>query len=201
MSFRAIRVGRRLQIAARLAELHFEPDVIPIRIDPGSAFGTTHPTTQLCLEAIERHIKPGTEMIDIGTGTGILSIAAAKLGADKVLAVDNELEAMQVARENVAANLVSNKVRVEHGSLDEILAGKYGISQAPIVVANILSNVIVDLFGRSLADAVTLRGMLILSGFLRAQTPDIRARLKSNGLAQLAQEQLEEWVCILAGRC
>ena len=178
-----------------------EPEVIPIRLDPGGAFGTgAHPTTELCLKVLERHLKPGTAVLDFGTGTGILAIAAAKLGAGPCLALDIDPEAVRVARANAALNGVAEKVRVEQGSLAEILAGRWGVSQSPFVVANILANVIVGFFEQGLARAVTPGGWLVLSGILRAQTPEIRARLQWDGLELLAQEQQEDWVCLIARR-
>jgi ribosomal protein L11 methyltransferase len=191
--------GRQLVIAPPQFDLPIEPRKVPICIDPGSAFGTTHPTTQLCLQAIERHLKPGATMIDLGTGTGILAIAAAKLGAESVVAVDNDADAVRVARENSAANGVAGKTRVQLGSLEQILNGDLGIMQASLVVANILANVIVAFFGQGLAQTVTPGGLLILSGILRAQTPEIRACLQWHGMELLAQERMEEWVCIIAG--
>ena len=177
-----------------------EPDVIPIRIDPGKAFGTTHPTTLLCLAAVARHLVPGQAVVDLGTGSGILAIAAAKLGAGPTLGVDIDSEAVRVARENVAANGVAERVRVEQGSLAEVLTGQFGLKEAPLVVANILAGVICDLFEQGLAQAVTPGGLLILSGLLHTQGPDIRARLQWHGLQQLAQEHIENWIAIIARR-
>jgi ribosomal protein L11 methyltransferase len=200
-NFQPMRIGHRLMVAPAWLEVPLAPEVISIRLDPGAAFGTgAHPTTQLCLRVLERHLKPGTSIIDLGTGTGILAIAAAKLGAGPSLALDVDPEAVRVARENAALNGVTGTVRVEQGSLAEVLAGHWGRSQAPFVVANIFANVIVDFFEQGLTRAVTPGGWLVLSGILRAQTPEIRARLQWDGLEQLAQEQREDWVCLIARR-
>jgi len=200
IAFQPLQLGKRLLIVPASHTAPLDPALIPIRINPGSAFGTTHPTTQLCLQAIERHLKPGAAMIDLGTGTGILSIAAAKLGAEKVLAVDIDAEAVRVARENIAANGVTDKVRVEEGSLENVLAADFGIAQAPVVVANILLNAIANFFEQGLTKAITPSGLLILSGILRTQAHEIRAQLQWHGLELLAQEQMEDWVCIMARR-
>lgn len=199
-AFQPFQLGKHLLIVPTSHDAPFDPNLIPIRINPGSAFGTTHPTTQLCLQAIERHLKPGAAMIDLGTGTGILSIAAARLGAEQILAVDIDAEAVRVARDNVEVNGVADKVRVEHGSLKNIIAGEFGITRAPVVVANILLNVIANFFELGLTKAMTPNGLLILSGILRTQVHEIRARLQWRGLEQLAQERMEDWVCLIARR-
>ena len=176
-----------------------DPNLITIQIDAGGAFGSgTHPTTQLCLQALERHLVPGASLLDLGTGTGILSIAAAKLGAGPILALDIDPEAVRVARKNVALNQVADKIRVEEGSLVQVLSGEFEFSQTPLVVANILAGVIADFFEQGLTRVLTPGGWLILSGVLLTQTPEIRARLQWHGLKQLAQEQLDDWVCIIA---
>lgn len=139
-------------------------------------------------------------MIDLGAGTGILSIAAARLGASSILALDTAPEAVQVARTNMQTNNVAELVRVEEGSLTELLAGQWGMAAASLLVVNILAKVIVNLFAQGLVQAVTPGGLLILSGLLQSQTPDIRACLQWHGLEQLAQEQKDGWVCIIAQR-
>lgn len=199
--FQPRRIGRRLMVVPAWLNPPLEPGVLPIRLDPGGAFGDgLHPTTQLCLRALERHLKPGTPMFDLGTGTGILAIAAARLDAGPILAVDTDLEAVRVAHLNAEANGLSGQIRVEAGSLAETLSGQWGPTQAPLVVANILTHVLLDFFEHDFVQAVTPGGLLILSGILITQTPDIRARLQWHALKQLAQEQLDDWVCIIAQR-
>lgn len=198
-------IGHRLLVIPATLQLDPAPDQILLRIDPGGAFGDgAHPTTQLCLAAIQRHLpkmgQAGRGMIDLGAGTGILSIAAAKLGAGPILAVDIDAESVTVARANAALNQVGAHLRVEQGSLADVLAGRFGLTQAPLVVANILAHVLVDFFAQGLAEAVTPGGVLILSGILRTQGPEIRARLGWHGLTLVAEERREEWICVLARR-
>ena len=195
-------IGRRFLVTpADVPAPASAPEQIVLRIDPGAAFGDgAHPTTHLCLAAVERHLQPGAPLIDLGAGTGILSIGAAKLGARPILAVDIDGEAVRVARANVALNQVEANVRVEQGSLAEVLAGRYGLAQAPLVVANILAHVLVDFFAQGLAETVTPGGLLILSGILRTQGPEIRARLGWHGLTLVAEERREEWICMIARR-
>lgn len=194
-----LRVGRRWVVMPPQLDLAIEPPLIPLRIDPGSAFGTgRHPTTRLCLMAIERHLTPGAVTMDLGTGTGILAIAAAKIGAGRVLAVDTDAEAVRVARQNVAANSVGEIVRVETGSLPQVRAGQWDIARADLVVANILAHVLVAFFEQNLVQAVTPQGLLVVSGILHSQTPEIRARLPWHGLELVAEERSQEWSCVIA---
>jgi ribosomal protein L11 methyltransferase len=200
-NFQPIHIGRRLMIIPAWLHPPLEPADIAIRLDPGMAFGTgTHPTTQLCLQAIERHLAPGEPMLDLGTGSGILAIAAARLGASAVLALDVDDEAVRVAGENVAANGVGGQVRVAAGSLGEVLAGDYGSEWqgAPLVVANILARVIVKLLGQGLARTVAPGGLLVVSGILDSQAFEVIAALKTAGMHIAAQEHIEEWVALIA---
>jgi ribosomal protein L11 methyltransferase len=198
---RPLRIGRRLWVGPCGTEPPAEPGLVPIWLEPGPAFGTgSHPTTQLCLRALEQHLKPGAGLLDLGAGSGILSIAAARLGAGAVLALDTDPEAVRVARGNILHNQVGDRVQVEQGSLAGALARRWGQGRASWVVTNILAHVIVEFFGQGMAGVLSAEGWLILSGILRSQTPAIHACLAASGLELLAQEQQEEWVCIIARR-
>jgi ribosomal protein L11 methyltransferase len=197
-NFKPIRIGRRLIVVPAWLDPPLGPDDVPIRLDPGMAFGTgTHPTTQLCLAAVERHLRPGQPVIDLGTGSGILAIAGAKLGASRVLAYDIDPEAVRVAGENVPANGVADRVQVALGSLAELRAAG---AQAPLVLANILARVLVNLFDEGLAELVTPGGLMVLSGILESQAFEVRAALQTHGLTLAAQERLEDWVALVARR-
>ena len=196
----AYRIGHRLLVAPSGLDVAPDAGQVVLRIDAGAAFGDgAHPTTQLCLAALARHTQPGA-LIDLGTGTGVLAIAAAKLGAAPILAVEIDAAAVAVARANVANNQVTSSVQVEAGSLADVVAGRFGLTHAPLVVANILAHVLVDFFAQGLAETVTPGGLLILSGILRAQGPDIRARLGWHGLTQVAEAHRDDWLCVIAQR-
>lgn len=195
-SFRPIRIGRRLLIVPAWLEHEARPGDIVVKLDPGMAFGTgTHPTTQLCLAAIERHLPAGQPVIDLGTGSGILAIAAVKLGAPMVWAYDIDEEAVRAAAENAHENGVGDALKVARGSLAELRALH---AQAPFVLANILARVLVDLFDQGLADLVAPGGLIVLSGILDTQAYQVRAALAQAGLTFVAQEAIEDWVAILA---
>lgn len=197
-NFKPIRIGRRLIVVPAWIDQPLEAGDVPIILDPGMAFGTgTHPTTQLCLAAVERHLQPGQAVIDLGTGSGILAIAAAKLGSGPVSAYDIDGEAVRVAGENAAVNGVAGQLHIARGSLAELRAAG---QQAPLVLANILARVLVDLFDQGLADLVAPGGLIVLSGILDTQAFEVRGALQRYGLTLAAQEQIEDWVAIIARR-
>lgn len=199
--YQPVRVGRRLMVIPAWLNPPLAPDDVPLRMDPGMAFGTgTHPTTQLCLAALEAYLHPGQTMLDLGTGSGILSIAAAKLLAGPIVALDIDDDAVRVARENCAANGVTDQIRVEKGSLTEVLAGQFGAVEFPLVVANILPLVLVRLFEQGLARCVAPGGIIILSGILEEQGALVREAAEKQGLQFVAQEQCETWVAQVARR-
>ncbi len=172
-----------------------ESDRSTILIDPGQAFGTgAHPTTRLCLIALEEHLLPGDVVFDLGCGSGILSITAARLGAARVRALDIDPLAVSSANENVSRNGVESIVRVEDGSLGELLAGCEQESVcADILLANILASVLEDLLKSGLADAVKPDGKLILSGVLNTQTQDLAQCAEEVGLRLLQVIKEADW--------
>ncbi len=195
-NYRPIRIGKRLLVVPAWLEQEARPDDVVVKLDPGMAFGTgTHPTTQLCLMAIERHLRADQEVIDLGTGSGILAIAAAKLGAKHVWAYDIDDESIRAAVENAEVNQVAGNLSIARGSLAELVAAR---AQAPLVLANILAHVLVDLFEKGLAELVAPGGMIVLSGVLDTQAYLVIAALKTAGLEFMAQEHIEDWVAIIA---
>jgi ribosomal protein L11 methyltransferase len=166
-----------------------------IQIDPGMAFGTgTHETTRLCLELIERYWRGGS-LLDVGTGTGILAIAAALLQPDAhIIAIDVDPVAVEVARENIAINRVTNQVSV----LEE-QSGNLGGQIFEVVVANLTAEVIVDLMGE-LANCVKPDGWMILSGILNELGDDVERSAAEAGLEITERQEAGEWTAVVARR-
>jgi len=169
-------------------------DVV-IQLDPGMAFGTgLHPTTQMCLVVLEVSMRPRAHVLDMGTGSGILAIAAAKLGAERVLAVDNDPVAAKTARDNVVTNGVSGIVEVARGSLREVSESH------DLVVVNILAKIIVEMLQEGLATRVRSGGRLIAAGIIINQEPEVVEAMEQQGLALVRRIQREDWVCLVAER-
>lgn len=197
-NYHPIRLGRRILIRPLWVEVETTPDDVVIALDPGMAFGTgTHPTTQLCLEAVEDHVLPGMRVLDLGTGSGILAIAAAKLGAADVLAVDIDSVAVEVGIENVAQNGVSDRITVQEGSLDSVL---HSARRFDILLANILARVIIAMCDQPLADVIRPGGVGIFSGIILDQADDVEAALRRTGLQPVNRRQQGDWVVIEARR-
>ncbi len=208
--YKPILIGQRLLILPAWLESP-EPKRIPIKIDPGMAFGTgTHPTTQLCLELMEASFEERRKKkedgqdsflfplscIDVGCGSGILSIAAIKLGAMKVLGVDIDIESVKNSRENADTNGVGEELLLGQGSVTEVLSGSFQFRSAPLVVANILGPILIRLFDAGLADLVEPNGEIILSGILDHQAESVIAAGQAKGLKRNDQRQIGDWVAI-----
>ncbi len=195
--YRPIPIGQRLIILPAWIEEH-DPARVAVKIDPSMAFGTgTHPSTQLCLEMIEKHLLPGQTVIDVGCGSGILSIAALKLGASRALGVDIDSASVRSTRENATANQVLDSIEVGLGSVTEVIAGQFSIRQAPFVLANILAPVIIRLFDAGLADLVTPGGKLVLAGILADQAQSVRDFAEAHGLHYQETRTQADWVSLL----
>lgn len=196
--YKPILVGERLLILPAWLESP-DPKRLPIKIDPGMAFGTgTHPTTQLCLELMEistRH-SPLSTVIDVGCGSGILSIAALKLGATSVLGVDIDIESVRNSRENADVNEVGEELLLGQGSVTEVLSGQFAFKSAPLVVANILAPVLIRLFDAGLADLIQPNGEIILSGILDHQAESVIEAGQAKGLKRGEIRQMKDWVAI-----
>ena len=192
--YHPILVGERLIILPAWARLETK-DRIPIRIDPSMAFGTgTHPTTQLSMRLLEKYVKPGQPLMDIGCGSGILSITAIKLGAIHSLAVDVSPASVTGTVENAERNQVLDAIEVGRGSVKEIVAGEYSMKQSPSLVANILTPVLIRLFDAGMADLVTPGGMVLLSGILESRLDEILTKTTEVGLELVEQIAMKDWV-------
>ncbi|HYO62338.1 MAG TPA: 50S ribosomal protein L11 methyltransferase [Pyrinomonadaceae bacterium] len=187
-NWRPVEVGRRIVVAPPWAEVGERPGRVVVRIEPGMAFGTgTHETTRLCLAAVERHFK-GDSFLDVGTGTGVLAIAAAKLreGA-RVEACDTDESAVEIARENARLNGVGGRIAFRVGTVEETTAS------ASCVCANLTADVILPALP---ALAASSCGLLILSGILREQAPEVLARLRALGLLRFETTADGEWTAV-----
>ncbi|MGE0883468.1 MAG: 50S ribosomal protein L11 methyltransferase [Blastocatellales bacterium] len=183
-------IGQRLMICPswKLDQVA-ETDRIIIQIDPGMAFGTgTHETTRGCLEMLEKHWQGGS-LLDVGTGTGILAIAAIKLHPDaRVTAFDIDPEAIEVARENAAINRVADDIEIEVNKLSS-----YAGQEFDLVVANLTADVIIPL-AADFPAAMKPQGVLIVSGILREQGEDVRSALTAQGFNLIEEKPDGEWV-------
>jgi len=196
--YTSIPVGERLMIAPAWEQPSESEDRAVIHINPAMAFGTgTHPTTQLCLRLMERYLTPGDAVMDIGCGSGILSIAALKLDAVHALAVDISEEAIASTRENAQLNDLQPAIlEAGKGSVEEILTGRFTIQQAPLVMVNILAPVIRRFFELGLTHLVSPGGKLLLSGILEYQVEDVLAAAGEWGCAEMERLSQEDWVAL-----
>jgi ribosomal protein L11 methyltransferase len=193
--YAVLQIGQRTVIVPRWLEHEPEPGQIVITLDPGMAFGTgTHPTTRLCLEAMERYasgLSGAQRVLDMGTGSGVLSIAAAKIGAAFVDALDIDELAVDAARENVAENGVSGQVEVRLGSL-EAARGPYDV-----ILVNILAEVICALLKAGLAGHVRQGGTVIASGIIDEREAEVRAAFEQSGLLVVDRLAERDWVALV----
>jgi ribosomal protein L11 methyltransferase len=200
-SYRPIPVGDRLLI---------QPSWLPpakseraiLYIDPEQAFGTgTHPSTRLCLLALEQHLRPGDYAYDLGCGSGILAIAAARLGAARVRAYDIDILAVTAAQKNAERNGVEGAISIESGSLAELLqdCSRQG-EGGDILLANILAPVLETLIHEGLAQGVKPGGKIILSGILAEQAPDLCRSAEDAGLRLLQVLKETDWQALVLER-
>lgn len=163
-----------------------------VEMDPGMAFGTgTHETTRMCVKALEKYVKGEDTVFDIGTGSGILSIAAARLGAKHVVGVDLDPVAVDSAKKNVGYNNLSN-IEILYGDLMEVVKGK-----AEIVVANILAPIVMILCD-GVKEFINEGGFFIASGILNTQEEMIKEKMEAVGFKIEEVIADGEWVCIVA---
>jgi ribosomal protein L11 methyltransferase len=189
--WKSMRFGRRLWVCPSTASLPDDPAAVVVRLDPGLAFGTgSHPTTALCLQVLDSLDLEGRSVIDYGCGSGILSIAALKLGAARVTAVDIDPQALTATRENAARNDVGSHITVQDADAD--------LPRAFCVLANILLGPLIELAPR-LTAACENGGHLVLSGLLRTQAYAVKAAY-SSGFDNVEIAVQDEWCCIYARR-
>ena len=191
--YKPFNIGRKLFIKPIWEEVIEPEDRVIVEVDPGMAFGTgTHPTTCMCLRALEINIVGGEKILDLGTGSGILAVAAAKLGADSVLAVDCDSIAVTIARENAYSNGVEGIVTVREGELATVIAEGFDIVIANINKATLLP--LIELFPAYLQKA----GLLILSGIMVEHQGLFMRQLTGKGLKIKTVEIDAGWVAFTA---
>ena len=195
-NFGILRIGKRLVIKPTWLELDFtaSPDDIVIEIDPGIAFGTGyHPTTDTCLQAMEQHIAPGMTVLDLGTGSGILTIAAIKLGAGLVTALDIDSQAVTAARRNFKRLGINKQVRLGQGSVPHPTAPA---GDFDLAVANISARGVADRCPFILT-ALKPGALFIASGLLNTQKEEVAAVVEPLGFSLISEWPQEEWTTLL----
>lgn len=192
--FKPLRFGR-VVIKPSWEDFEAQQGDLIVEIDPGMAFGTgNHATTKLCLLVLQDYIRGGETFLDVGTGSGILAIAAAKLGAARIVGIDIDPVAVEAARNNVARSGMEDVLRIEEAGSPLAFEGT-----ADVVVANIIPNVIIAM-AEELNAKVAPGGVLITSGIIVERAEDVRSKLEALGLRTLEQREEGEWVVIVSRR-
>jgi ribosomal protein L11 methyltransferase len=194
--FKPIRIGRHFVVTPPWEDAHLKDNERALVIDPGMAFGTgTHPTTQLCLACLEDYVQPegAVRVADIGTGSGILAIAAKKLGAQYVLAIDTDPMAVRIAETNAKVNDVS----IDSRTLDSI--PDWHAQPFDMVVANILADTLIGL-AEQFAEAVKHGGIYIASGVIEGREDNVRLLTEAEGFQAIETRYQGEWVALVFRR-
>ncbi|MBA3008986.1 MAG: 50S ribosomal protein L11 methyltransferase [Proteobacteria bacterium] len=194
--FNVTRITDRIVIKPEWKDHEPAPNDIVIHLDPGMAFGTgTHPTTAMCIQMIEKFLIPGSDFLDVGTGSGILMVAAAKLGAGRLTGIDTDEVAIGISKKNLDKNQADPLVfTLSCATLDQTPQKTYDL-----IAANIIAQVIVDIMPE-LERRMAPKGMAILSGIIRERKPDIVAALQANALHIVHETNEGEWVALAVTR-
>ncbi len=186
-------IGNRVVVCPTWEEYQAGQDEVVIRLDPGMAFGTgNHPTTAACIKLLEKNLEPGSMVYDVGTGSGVLAIAAALLGAERVVAVDVDPLAVKIAGDNVAKNHLQDRVEVRQADL---MAGL--TEQADLVVANIVADVIMTLAPQAYG-LLRAGGMFITAGIIRHRLLEVQRVLLDEGFVLVDVLLSGEWAAMVA---
>ena len=192
--FHVLRIGRRIVVVPTWRQHDTKDSEVVISLDPGMAFGTGHhPTTRMCLELLEKYIRCGDAVLDVGSGSGILSIASARLGAVRVDGLEIDSKAVSVARSNLQANRVSLIARIFEGTLPH---SDVAVDNYDLVVANISAKVISEMAGH-LIKAAKPGGMLILSGVLADHAYEVAGTVEGAGAILLSSQTVEDWASLI----
>ena len=195
--FTLLKIGNRLVIKPSWIDYQAEHDEVVIELDPGMAFGTGyHPTTRMCLEALEGLAQPEMDVLDLGTGSGILAIAAAKLGVASILTLDVDPTAVTAARKNLKASGLAKVVRLARGTLPHNLApdGRFDLAMANI------SAKVIRAEAQYLWQSLKPGGMFIASGFIQDQQGEVEETLTNLGFSHLKTYHVEDWIALLLSK-
>jgi ribosomal protein L11 methyltransferase len=194
--YHVTHIGQRLVIRPSWREYLPKNNEVVLELDPGMAFGTgLHPTTRMCLEQIEQRMRPDMHVLDVGTGSGILALAAAKLGAANVYCIDNSSVAVESAVANAEMNHMSDRMNVVLGVLDETEATRLS-AQYDLVLANIIARVIGSI-ASNLAQVLAPDGILITSGIIEDRRHEAEQPLLAAGLKLIDQVMIDDWVTLI----
>jgi ribosomal protein L11 methyltransferase len=196
--FKVHRIGDRVVIRPPWLEHKPEGDEVVVELDPGMAFGTgLHPSTRLTMLGVEETVSPGDTVLDVGTGSGILAIAAVKLGAAHVDAVDVESVAVRATGENAERNGVADRIDVRHGSVGpgEPFDGR----QYDVVLANIIARILIELVD-GIVGATRPGGAMVLAGIIQEREADVVAAFEGAGATVVNRRQHEDWVSLVLRR-
>ncbi|MGG7323428.1 50S ribosomal protein L11 methyltransferase [Clostridium baratii] len=190
--YKPSKVGEKIVVKPIWEDYEKKGDELVVELDPGMAFGTgDHETTRMCIQALEKYVEKDSTVFDVGTGSGILAIAAAKLGAKKAVGVDLDPVAVESAKENVSYNNLDN-IEVLYGNLVEVIEGK-----ADIVVANIIAEIICILID-DVKRVLKQGGMFITSGIIHERVKMVTDKLEESGFEVIKVNKDGEWNCIIA---
>lgn len=194
--FYVTHIGQRIVIRPSWREYTPKPQEVVLTLDPGMAFGTgLHPTTRMCLELVERLVQPGMKFLDVGTGSGILSLAAAKLGVKEIYAIDNSSVAVESTQANAQMNDLGEQIEVVLGVLDDDSAARME-GHYDFVIANILAGVIGSI-APQLARVMAPQGLLVVSGIIEARLHDALDPLLAAGLEVVEQSMIDDWMALV----
>ncbi|MDL0191897.1 50S ribosomal protein L11 methyltransferase [Clostridioides difficile] len=191
--YKPTKVGQRVVVKPTWEDYAMQDGDLIIELDPGMAFGTgTHETTSMCIRELEKYVNKDSKVFDIGCGSGILAIAAAKLGAKEVVAVDLDEVAVKVAKENVLENKVEKSVSVMHGNLTDVIKDK-----ADVIVANIIADII-KILAKDVQNFMKEDAIFISSGIILDKVEDVKESLIENGFEIVEVQKLGEWSAIVS---
>ena len=198
--FHTTKVGGRIVIKPSWEEYEPQDDEIVLELDPGAAFGTgTHPTTSMCLRELERIVRPGMRVFDVGTGSGVLSIAAAKLGAGDITAMDYDPTAVKSAEENIRRNGEAGRIKTGVSDLLKQFDGRADLVNEELVVANIIADIIIRLFDE-LDAHLAPHGVLLASGIIDERLVDVKNAAEAHGFVIKKTMTEKDWAALLIRR-